>query len=352
MLPPLLPREPRGLEDVLPTLMSGPSDLGGSNLLRFLFPSFEKPDARRRYLNVEPESHDFRGVGTVLLLAASCGVALALWEPSHQVTTPFATASASRSVTASVGASKLAAPETTAAADAEDDQSTPTVKLSTLCSQRATARRDCASAKAVKDARLTAPDPVPASASARASASVPVSAAERVPASATARVSPSIPASAAERVSASAPAPLREAPPAAVAAKATSAEPVATAVQAESPNVQPPRTASVPKPKRPRPVEEAPASLKEVPPAVVAAVFAATANVPKSKRPRPVEEAPAERLVKVYDQVMPDGRRIPVYRRVGSGSLEIGTIVDGDRANRPARRANLEPPTGRYFGLQ
>ena len=92
--------------------------------------------------------------------------------------------------------------------------------------------------------------------------------------------------------------------------------------------------------------------MKEVPPAVVAAVFAATANVPR-KRPRPVEEAPVERLVKVYDQVMPDGRRVPVYRRVGSGSLERGAIVDGEyRAYRPARRDNLEPPTGRYFGLQ
>ncbi len=85
---------------------------------------------------------------------------------------------------------------------------------------------------------------------------------------------------------------------------------------------------------------------------MVAAVFAATANVPKPKRPRPVEEAPVERLVRVYDQVMPDGRRVPVYRRAGSGSLELGTVVDGEyRALRPARRANLEPP-GRYFGLQ
>ena len=93
--------------------------------------------------------------------------------------------------------------------------------------------------------------------------------------------------------------------------------------------------------------------MKEVPPAVVAAVFAATASVPRPKRPRPVEEAPVERLVRVQDQVMPDGRRIPVYRRVGSGSLEMGTIVDGEyRAYRPARGANLEPPTGRYFGLQ
>lgn len=303
-------------------------------MLRFLFPSFEKPQARQRYVNIEPESHDFRGVGTVLFLAASCGVALAFWEPTHQVTTPFVTASVPRSVTPSassprsatpsVSASKVADPETTATVDAEDDQSAPTVKLSTLCSQRATARRDCANVKAVKDARLTAPDPVPASASARAPASVP--------------------ASAAAPVAASGPAPLNnnEAPRAAVA---KAPDPVPASASART-------SASVPASAAARVSPSAPAPSKEVPPAVVAAVFAATANVPKPKRPRPVEEAPVERLVRVYDQVMPDGRRVPVYRRAGSGSLELGTVVDGEyRALRPARRANLEPP-GRYFGLQ
>ena len=62
------------------------------------------------------------------------------------------------------------------------------------------------------------------------------------------------------------------------------------------------------------------------------------------------DNAPTERLVRVYDQVLPDGRRVPVYRRVGSGGLETGTIVDGEY--RPTRRANLEPPGGRLFGLQ
>jgi hypothetical protein len=68
-----------------------------------------------------------------------------------------------------------------------------------------------------------------------------------------------------------------------------------------------------------------------------------------------------ERLVRVYDQVLPDGRRVPVYRRVGSGTYETGMIIDGeyrssrriiDGEYRPSRRANLDPPTGRYFGLQ
>ena len=233
-------------------------------------------------------------------------------------------ASSPRSATPSVSASKVADPETTATVDAEDDQSAPTVKLSTLCSQRATARRDCANVKAVKDARLTAPDPVPASASARAPASVP--------------------ASAAAPVAASGPAPLNnnEAPRAAVA---KAPDPVPASASART-------SASVPASAAARVSPSAPAPSKEVPPAVVAAVFAATANVPKPKRPRPVEEAPVERLVRVYDQVMPDGRRVPVYRRAGSGSLELGTVVDGEyRALRPARRANLEPP-GRYFGLQ
>ena len=260
------------------------------------------------------------------LLAASRS---RFWEPTHQVTTPFVTASAPRSVTPSassprsatpsVSASRVAGPETTATVDAEDDQSAPTVKLSTLCSQRATARRDCASVKAVKDARLKAPDPVPDTASTRA------------------------PASAAAPVAASGPEPLNNEAPRAAAAKAP--DPVPASASART-------SASVPASAAARVSPSAPASLKEVPPAVVAAVFAATASVPKPKRPRPVEEAPVERLVRVYDQVMPDGRRVPVYRRAGSGSLEMGTIVDGEyRALRPARRANLEPP-GRYFGLQ
>jgi hypothetical protein len=299
-------------------------------VFRFLFPSFEKPTARSRFVNIEPESHDFRGVGTVLLLAASCGVALAFWEPTHQVTTPFVTASAPRSVTPSVGASKVAGPETTSAADAEDDQSTATVKLSTLCSQRATARRDCASVKAVKDARLKAPDPIPASASAPAPASVPASAAAPVAASGSAPLNNEAP-----RVN-------NEAPRAAVA---KAPDPVPASASART-------SASAPASAAARVSPSAPAPSKEVPPEVVAAVFAATANVPRPKRPRSVEDAPVERLVRVYDQVMPDGRRIPVYRRAGSGSLEMGTIVDGEyRAIRPARRANLDPP-GRYFGLQ
>jgi hypothetical protein len=80
-----------------------------------------------------------------------------------------------------------------------------------------------------------------------------------------------------------------------------------------------------------------------------------TAAAPKAKRQRAVpeeveravREVPVERLVKVYEQVMPDGRRVPVYRRSGSGGYETGTIVDGEY--RPARRAEAG---ARFFGLQ
>jgi hypothetical protein len=67
---------------------------------------------------------------------------------------------------------------------------------------------------------------------------------------------------------------------------------------------------------------------------------------PKAKK-RFIDEAPVDRLVRVYDQIMPDGRRVPVYRRAG-GSYESGSIVDGEY-----RRASA-PPAERthFFGLQ
>ena len=260
-------------------------------LLRFLLPSFEKPVDRPRFIHIEPEGYDFRGIGTVLILAASCGVAIALWDPSYQVTSsrevipPPPTASAAT-------AAKVTAPQTTASADDEDDDSAPAVKLSSQCS-RATARRECAKEKAMKEARLKAPEP---NAPARASVVATVPAATVVAAS-----------------------PIKEIQSTAVAANASAdaAEPVPAVVQPVSaPAVQPQRAAAA----------------------------------PKAKRPRVVEDGRVERLVKVYDQILPDGRRVPVYRRIGSSGLETGTIVDGEY--RPARRANLEPRSGHYFGLQ
>jgi hypothetical protein len=255
-------------------------------LLRFSLPSFEKPVERPRYLNVETEGRNFRGIGIVLALAAFCGVALALWEPSHQVTSPFATAS--RSTPTPTPAETVAV----AAAVEEDDQAAPTVKLSTLCSQRATARRDCANVRAMKDARLNAADSEP----------------------------------------------VEESKPAPIAAKADA--PVAA--KADVPVQPAPATPSI--------VRQAAAAAPAEAPAATPPEAAAPKPAAKVKRPRPAEEAPIERLVRVYDQVMPDGRRIPVYRRVGSGGLETGTIVDGEY--RPARRANLDQPPSRVFGLQ
>ena len=249
-----------------------------------MFPSFGKPAERPRYINVETEGRSFRGVGIVLGLAALCGVALALWEPSHQVTSPFTAASSSRSAPATIPA------ETTAAsAVVEDDQTTPTVKLSTQCSQRATARRDCANVKALKDARLNAPE----SESPEESKPAPVAAKADMPAVAKpdALVQPPV---------------------------------VTPVVTRQTAAATPAETGEVAQPEA-----------------------AAHKPAPKVKRPRAVEEPPVERLVRVYDQVLPDGRRVPVYRRVGSGNLETGTIVDGEY--RPARRANLDPPSGRYY---
>ncbi len=77
---------------------------------------------------------------------------------------------------------------------------------------------------------------------------------------------------------------------------------------------------------------------------------AASGPKPKAKIVRAPDAASVERLVRVYDQVMPDGRRVPVYRRA-DGSLEVGTVADGEY--RPSRSAELAPPAGRgFFGLQ
>jgi hypothetical protein len=373
-------------------------------LFRSLFPSFEKPVDRQRYLNLEPETHEFRGVGTVLLLAASCGVALALWEPSQQVTTPFATASASRSAPPVAG--KPVPQETTAVADATEDEA-PTVKLSTACSQRATARRDCASVRALKDARVNG-DPAPAASkdtkasAAKAAAKKPSAAetktavVEAKPAAVEAKpavaetkpaVAESKPAAVESKAAVAETKPavtegtsataetkpaavetkaaVAEAKPAAVEAKPTPAEAKPAAVAARSAPAEPRQAAVAARAPNPDPDSVAPAATPRgglfplvTQPEAPAAQPQKTAAAPKAKRQRSVpedveryvREAPVERLVKVYEQVMPDGRRVPVYRRVGSGSYETGVIVDGEY--RPARRANLDPPSVRYFGLQ
>ena len=234
-------------------------------MFRSIFPSFEKPVARAQFLNIQHERRSFRGVAAVLLIAAGCGIGIALWEPSSQVTSPLVSAA----ITAPAPVAKVA--ETTAVANVDDDQSAPTVKQSSFCSQRTSARRACANVKAFKDARLTAPEP----ASAKSAATEAMASTET-----TASV---------------------VAEPASIMAPA-----------AEAPAVQPQKPAA-----------------------------------PKVVKRRVQDNAPVERLVRVYDQVMPDGRVVPVYRRVGSTSLETGTIVGGEY--RPSRRATLEPES-RPFG--
>jgi hypothetical protein len=313
-------------------------------LFRFSFPSFEKPVERQRYLNLEPETHEFRGVGAVLLLAASCGVALALWEPSQQVTTPFATTSASRSGPAA--AAKPAAQETTAIADPAEDEVAPIAKLSTVCSQRATARRDCASAKALKDARLNG-DAAPAAAK-ETKASVTKPAAKK-PSVAEAKPAATEPKPAATEAKAAA----VEAKPAPVEAKPAVAEAKPAHVAAKTSN--PAQSSTAPAVAQRVSAGTPPESPAVTQPEAPAAQPKKTAAAPKAKRQRAVpeevvqavREAPVERLVKVYEQVMPDGRRVPVYRRQGSGGYETGTIVDGEY--RPARRAEAG---ARFFGLQ
>jgi hypothetical protein len=274
-----------------------------------LFPTFEKPVERPRYLNVEPGHHDFSSVATVLVLAAACGVALALWEPSIR-TTPFTTASVRPAAEATVAAAPQAAPqamtqETTAAAEVEDDQPAPTVKTSTLCAQRTSARRDCAQVKAIKDARLTAPDPIPA----------PAPAPTPTPAA---------------KVSAKS-APVAQAEPAAAP------QPASAVVQTVA--MEQPQTAA-PKPVPPSETAAAP-SAHDTP-------AAKSQRTAKKSKPRVQEEPPVERLVRVYDQVMPDGRRVPVYRRA-NGRYEVGSVIDGEYRS-SARRADMYAP--RTFGLQ
>lgn len=114
-------------------------------------------------------------------------------------------------------------------------------------------------------------------------------------------------------------------------------------------------------PAKPEPAAKPAAVAKQPSPAAQASVMVAAEPVsvaapvvtpkkqaaPKVAKRRSQENAPGERLVHVYDQMTPDGRRVPVYRRVVRGAYETGVIE-----YRSTRRANLEQPSGRYFSLQ
>jgi hypothetical protein len=66
-----------------------------------------------------------------------------------------------------------------------------------------------------------------------------------------------------------------------------------------------------------------------------------------AKKTRYPDDLLVERLVRVYDQILPDGRIVSVYRRA-SGGYESGSITYGEY--RRAAAVPLERP--RYFGLQ
>ncbi len=99
-----------------------------------LFPSFEKPVDRQRYLNVQPQRRGYGGIVAVLAFAGLCGFLLALPDRSLPPQAPAPSAK----------------PVEKVAAVTADDSAKPTM----LCNDKPTARRACADAKAAREARL------------------------------------------------------------------------------------------------------------------------------------------------------------------------------------------------------
>ncbi len=105
-----------------------------------LFPSFEKPVDRQRYLNVQPQRRGYGGIAAVLAFAGLCGFLLALPDRSLSPQVP---------VRVAVTTSSAKPVEKVAAVTADES-----AKLTTLCNDKPTARRACADAKAAREARL------------------------------------------------------------------------------------------------------------------------------------------------------------------------------------------------------
>jgi hypothetical protein len=260
--------------------------------MRSLFPSFERPAPPPRYLNSRPEGRGIaRKIAALAAAVVAVGIALPAFENAPAVETAASTA-ATPVITAAAPTQVMAAAQPAAAVPAPSEK--PRKVNQALCGQKASVRRDCADIRAAKEARLV----IPAEASATTATPAAPEAAPQ-----TAAAKPEI--LAANTIVAE--------------AAMASAKPAEIASVPATPPGPPARVAARPKPKKPRPAAVA-------------------------------DEAPMERLVHIYDQIAPDGRRMPVYRR-SNGSIETGTIIEDEY--RPSRRVALEPQRGtRYFGLQ
>jgi hypothetical protein len=142
-----------------------------------------------------------------------------------------------------------------------------------------------------------------------------------------------------------------------VAARAAKAA-LLEAPQETSPSSPSPVVASAVEPAANIPAITAPAAATEALAAAEPVATAAPANTPfrtaakkktavAAKKPRYPDDLLVERLVRVYDRILPDGRVVSVYRRA-SGGYESGSITYGEY--RRASAAPLDRP--RYFGLQ
>jgi hypothetical protein len=257
--------------------------------IRSLFPSFERSAPPPRYLNIRPEGRGIaRKVAALAAAVVAVGIVLPAFENAPAVEAAANTA-ATPVITAATPTPVMAAAQPVAAIPALAEK--PRKLYQALCGQKTSARRDCADIRAAKEARLVIP------AETTATPAVVEAAAQ------TAVAKPDI--LAANTILAE--------------AAMASTKPAEIASVSATPPAPPARVAARQKPKKPRPAAVA-------------------------------DDAPMERLVHIYDQIAPDGRRMPVYRR-SNGSIETGTIVDDEY--RPSRRVALEPQRGtRYFGLQ
>ncbi len=109
-----------------------------------LFPSFEKPVARQKYLNVSPLRRSYGGIVAVLALSALWGLLLTVPDALQLPKTPAV----------EKPQTVAAKPEQTVAAAPTAAEDESVIRLSALCTDKPTARRACAAVKAAREARL------------------------------------------------------------------------------------------------------------------------------------------------------------------------------------------------------